>query len=73
MQPEDVVELLRNSATRVVLSKGQHSRLQVCPQTLRMLRSKEVAVEVLETEEAVRRYNTIREAEPVGGLFHSTC
>lgn len=56
-----------------MLSMGQQGRLQVCPETLRKLESKGVAVEILETEEAVRRYNTIRETELVGGLFHSTC
>ena len=73
IQPEDVEELLQHGAKRVVLSKGQQGRLQVCPETLRMLKSKGIAVEVLETDGAVRRYNAIRESEPVGGLFHSTC
>ncbi len=73
IQPADVAELLDNGATRVVLSQGQQSRLQVCPETLNLLRSNGVAVEVLETNAAVRRYNEIRETEPVGGLFHSTC
>lgn len=71
--PADVEELLQHGAKRVVLSKGQQGRLQVCPETLRKLESKGVAVEILETEEAVRRYNALRETEPVGGLFHSTC
>lgn len=73
IQPEDVEELLLHGAKRVMLSKGQQSRLHVCPETLQMLQSKGVEVEILETEEAVRRYNAIRETEPVGGLFHSTC
>ena len=73
IQPADVEELQRHGARRVVLSRGQQRRLQVCPETLRLLRERGVAVEVLETNEAVRRYNAIRENEPVGGLFHSTC
>ena len=31
------------------------------------------AVEVLQTEDAVKRYNELRLSTPVGGLFHSTC
>ena len=73
IQPADVEELLRHGVQRVVLSRGQQRRLQVCAETLRMLRERGVAVEVLETNEAVRRYNAIRETEAVGGLFHSTC
>ena len=73
IQPADVEELLQKGARRVVLSKGIYRRLQVCPETLRMLRYEGVEVDILETKEAVRRYNAIRESEPVGGLFHSTC
>ena len=73
IQPADVEELLQKGARRVVLSKGIYRRLQVCPETLRMLRSEGVEVDILETKEAVRRYNAIRQREPVGGLFHSTC
>jgi hypothetical protein len=28
---------------------------------------------VLQTEEAVRLYNKLREEQPVGALLHSTC
>jgi hypothetical protein len=73
IQPADVEELLQHGAKRVVLSKGQQGRLQVCPETLGLLQSNSVVVEILATEQAVRRYNAIRETEPVGGLFHSTC
>ncbi len=73
IQPADVEELLQHGAKRVVLSKGQQGRLQVCPETLRLLQNAGVEVEILETEAAVRRYNEVREVLPVGGLFHSTC
>lgn len=73
IQPADVAELLEHGAEIVVLSKGVWERLQVCPETLTMLEGKGVAVEVLETESAVSRYNVLRETARVGGLFHSTC
>ncbi len=73
IQPADVAELLDHGAEIVVLSKGVWERLQVCPETLAMLAKKGVAVEVLQTEDAVKRYNALRQTEPVGGLFHSTC
>ncbi len=45
----------------------------VCPETLRVLADKDVAVHRLPTEEAVEVYNRLCETEAVGGLFHSTC
>ena len=73
IQPADVEELLEHGATAVVLSKGILERLQVCPETLRMLKERGVPAHVLQTEEAVRFYNELRANERVGGLFHSTC
>ena len=73
IQPADVEELLEHGATTIVLSKGFWERLQVCPETLELLRARGVATHVLETEEAVRYYNVRCASEPVGGLFHSTC
>ena len=73
IQPADVQELLDHGATTVILSKGVWGRLQVCPETLDLLKAWSAAVEVLQTEDAVKRYNELRLSTPVGGLFHSTC
>ena len=73
IQPADVAELLDHGAEVVVLSKGILERLRVCPETLDLLRDRGVAVHVLQTEQAVARYNELRRRAPVGGLFHSTC
>src|SRR6185437_6984123 len=73
IQPADVQELIEHGAKAVVLSKGIWERLQVCPETLEVLVNKGIAVEVLQTEAAVERFNELRESVPVGGLFHSTC
>lgn len=73
IQPADVEELLEHGATAVVLSKGMYERLQVCPETLEILAQKHIPSVVLQTEEAVRRYNQLADTESVGGLFHSTC
>ena len=73
IQPADIDELIDHGAETVVLSKGIWERLQVCPETLRLLADLGVAVEVLQTEAAVHRFNELRKTTPVGGLFHSTC
>jgi hypothetical protein len=73
IQPADLEELLAHGARVIVLSRGMHERLRVCPETLRMLQERGVPTHVLQTEEAVRLYNDLREREAVGGLFHSTC
>ena len=73
IQPADVLELLEHGATAIVLSRGMDLQLQVDPATLKLLDERAVAVHVAETREAVRLYNELAEAGPVGGLFHSTC
>jgi len=73
IQPADVEELLEHGATEVILSKGVYEQLQVCPETLNMLEERGITTHVLQTEEAVRLYNELREKKRVGGLFHSTC
>jgi hypothetical protein len=73
IQPADVQELIDRGAKTVILSRGVWKRLEVCPETLDLLAKHGVAVELLQTEDAVKRFNTLRESVPVGGLFHSTC
>jgi hypothetical protein len=73
IQPSDVTELLEHGATVVVLTKGVHERLRVCPETLELLSDRGAAVHVLQTDEAVQVYNRLVETDQVGGLFHSTC
>lgn len=73
VQPTDVEELLQHGAAVVVLSSGVYGRLQVCPETLQLLKDRGITVHVLRTKEAVRVYNECREKGPVGGLIHSTC
>jgi len=73
IQPADVVELLDNGATAVVLSQGMDKQLQVDTTTLSLLEQRSIIVHVLETRAAVALYNELAETTPVGGLFHSTC
>ena len=48
--------------------------LQTCPETLQMLKDKNIRVFVEETTAAVEIYNQLVEQQQlVGGLFHSTC
>ena len=71
--PADVEELLKHGATEVILSKGMYEQLHVCPDTLQMLKERGIITHILQTEEAVRLYNELREKKSVGGLFHTTC
>jgi hypothetical protein len=73
IQPADVQELIEHGARAVMLSKGIWRRLQVRSETLDVLANNGNHVEVLQTEDAVERFNLLREDMPVGGLFHSTC
>jgi len=71
--PADVEELLKHGATEVILSKGMYEQLHVCPETLQLLNQKGITTHILQTKEAVRLYNELREKKSVGGLFHTTC
>lgn len=73
IQPADVAELVERGAEVVVLAQGMLERLQVCPETLDLLRDRGIAAHVLPTREAVRLYNELSPDRRVGGLFHSTC
>lgn len=73
VQPADVEELLQHEVRVIVLSRGMRRALQVCPETLDLLREQNVEVHVEETRAAVELYNRLARTEAVGGLFHSTC
>jgi hypothetical protein len=73
IQPADVEELLDHGAEVVVLSKGVLEALQVCPETLTLLKNRGVPTHVLPTEAAVRLHNELAAKFRLGGLFHSTC
>lgn len=73
IQPADVRELVDAGAEVVVLSRGQHERLQVQEETIGYLEERGVEVHVLATDEAVERYNELAEERPAAALIHSTC
>lgn len=70
VQPADVRLLLDRGAGVVVIGTGFYERLEVRPETLRLLEEREVGVYVRQTEEAVRLLGELRGA---GALIHSTC
>ena len=73
IQPSDVEELLDRGATVIVLSRGMYERLQVCPETLKLLKDRKIETHLLPTEDAVERYNELAGTEAVAALIHSTC
>jgi hypothetical protein len=73
IQPADVAELIERRCGVVVLSRGMELRLQVMPETLKVLEDAGVEVRVAETSEAARLYNELAVGHRAGGLFHSTC
>lgn len=73
IQVADFEELLDHGAELLVLSRGVWKRLQVSQPALEYLEAHGVEHEILETEEAVKRYNELARMRAVGALIHSTC
>ena len=73
IQPADVEELLEKGAKTVILSKGYHERLQICDETIEFLDKKGVSHFILQTEQAVKKYNDLADDHAIGALIHSTC
>lgn len=74
IQPADVDELLENGADIIVLSRGVQLRLKTQDHTIKMLEDKNITVYILQTEEAIIKYNELAQlGENVGALIHSTC
>jgi hypothetical protein len=74
IQPVDVLELLEHGSEIVVLTRGMQLALQTCPETLHLLKERNIRVFVEETKVGAEIYNRlVEENERVGGLFHSTC
>jgi hypothetical protein len=73
VQVADVEELVESGAEIIVLSRGVDLRLHVMTETLAWLEARGIAVEVLQSEAAVARYNELAATRRVGALIHSTC
>lgn len=73
IQVADFEEILDHGAEILILSRGVWRRLKVSREALDWLERTRVQHEILQTEQAVKRYNELARSRPVGGLFHSTC
>jgi hypothetical protein len=69
---EDLDEVIDELPERLVLGCGAHGRLEPDPAVIDALRRRGVSVEVLRTDEAVRRYGELDEARTAAAL-HLTC
>lgn len=74
IQIAEVEELVENGAKEIILSRGVYRRLKVKDDTLEYLESQGIPVHILDTNNAVKKYNELAEAnKKVGALIHSTC
>lgn len=69
---EDLAEVLDELPERLVVGTGAAGRMRPDPAALRALRERGVEVEVLPTEEAVRRFGELDPARTAAAL-HLTC
>ncbi len=68
----DLEEVLERLPERLVIGTGAAGRMRPDPGTIRELRERGIEVEVLPTEEAVRRYGELDPARTAAAL-HLTC
>ena len=72
LQIEDLDEVLDELPGRLIVGCGAHGRLTPDPNALRALAERGIDVEVLRTDDAVRRYGRLDEARTAAAL-HLTC
>ncbi len=73
IQSADIKELLEHDAQVIILSEGINKRLKTSDEAKAYLEERGIKYFILQTEEAVGKYNQLREEMPVGALIHSTC
>lgn len=73
IQPADAEELISHGAQIIILTQGVLGRLNVMPETVKILEGRDITVHVLKSRQAVEEYNQLAEDQPVGMLLHSTC
>src|SRR5215208_1678293 len=69
---DDLREVLDELPERLIVGNGAHGRLTPHPAVIDELRRRGVEVEVLETDDAVRRYNQLDQRR-VAAALHLTC
>ncbi|MBU0528816.1 hypothetical protein KKF86_03555 [bacterium] len=73
IQYSDVIELIKNGAKVIILSRGVLGRLKTQKGLVEKLESNGFIVYILKTKEAVGLYNELSKSEAVGALMHTTC
>jgi hypothetical protein len=69
---EDLRDVLDELPERLIVGNGAHGRLEPHPAVIDELRRRGVEVEVLQTGDAVRRYNQL-DGRRVAAALHLTC
>jgi hypothetical protein len=69
---DDLEDVLDELPERLILGTGAYGRLHPDPDAIAGLRGRGIEVEVLPTEEAVRRYGALNPARTAAAL-HLTC
>jgi len=69
---DDLEAVLDELPTRLIVGTGAQGQMKPVPATLAQLNERGIDVEVLPTDEAVRRYGSLNPAETAAAL-HLTC
>lgn len=69
---EDFEDVIDELPARLVIGAGAYGRMKPDPKTIQSLEERGIDVEVLKTDEAVRRYGKLDASEAAAAL-HLTC
>ena len=74
IQPADIEDILNKDIDVLIMSRGRMLRLEVCPETIALLKAHKIEYHFEETAKAVALFNRlITKDRKVGGIFHTTC
>ena len=73
LQIDDLRDILDYNTDVLVVGTGAHGLMEVSEEVNQLLKEKGVEVIIIDTGEAVKSYNELKDKKNVIGAFHLTC
>jgi hypothetical protein len=69
---DDLAEVIQDLPQTLIVGSGAYGRMKPDPETVDELRGRGITIEILETEDAVKRYRELAPSDTAAAL-HLTC